>query len=153
MPMHKSVKPPIKIIHAEVILSPPSSKKREIPGFLKDRFLLLNQFHPVVVTFSRWLALGQPLWGTSWAGVREQHSHPQACVLSANWLLLISLPLRRNRVLESQCPCLFRRARNKSKIQEKVFRLYSSRCQGYKKRNSDVYSWAIVKLNSAVAVL
>lgn len=46
MPMHKSVKPPIKIIHAEVILCPPPSKKREIPGFLKDLVLLLNQSHP-----------------------------------------------------------------------------------------------------------
>ena len=35
----------------------------------------------------------------------------------------------------------------------KGFRLSSGRCQGYKKRDADIYSWAIVKLNNAMALL
>lgn len=74
MPMHKSVKPPIKIIHAEVIHSPLSSKKQEILGFLKDCFLLLNQPHPVSTTFCWWPTLGQPVLQTSWAGVQASRT-------------------------------------------------------------------------------
>ena len=81
MPMQKSVKPPIKIIHAEVILSPPSSKKQEIPGFLKDWVLLLNQPHPVSMTFCRWPALGQPVLRTSWAGVQASRTWSRAFLL------------------------------------------------------------------------
>lgn len=33
------------------------------------------------------------------------------------------------------------------------FRLFSGRCQGSKKRNADIYSWAIVTLNNAMAWL
>lgn len=64
MPMHKAVKPPIKIIHAEVMFSPPSSKEQEIPGFLQGCFLLLYQPHPVRATFCWWPALGQPVLQT-----------------------------------------------------------------------------------------
>lgn len=53
MPMHKSVKPSIKVIHAEVILSP--SKKQEMPGFLKDQFLLLNPSCLASMAFSCFL--------------------------------------------------------------------------------------------------
>lgn len=43
--------------------------------------------------------------------------------------------------------------KKKKKNSGKDFRLSSARCQGYKKRNADIYSWAIVKLNNAIAML
>lgn len=92
MPMHKSVKPPIKIIHAEVILSPPFSKEQEIPGFLKDWFLLLNQPHPVSTSFCWWPPLGQPVFRTSWAGVQARRTWSMASLL-CGFQPTVGLPL------------------------------------------------------------
>lgn len=190
MPMHKSVKPPIKIIHAEVIHSPLSSKKQEILGFLKDCFLLLNRPHPVSTTFCWWPTLGEPVLQTSWAGVQASRTWSMEFLLcgfkSTMGLALRSWGRNTASVLPkavthqssdlysvsklfstyflafemklSQSPGITMHLPFFGKTQQKQnpgegFSLSSGRRQGYKKRNADIYSWAIVKLNNAMALL
>lgn len=172
MPMHKSVKPSIKVIHAEVILSP--SKKQKMPGFLKDRFLLLNPSHLASTVFScfllHWADLSCGAAGQACGPASSEPAFWLCGSTTTGWRALKRWE-RSSLCFSQRSPdtdlCLgsksasacFPQAVPESQshtvvpIPEKQearanpgkgFWFYLSRCQGHKKRNSDIYRWAIV---------
>lgn len=79
----------------------------------------------------------------------EQCSNAQTCVLSENWFLFISPP----QSPEMTVHLPFQKSTKKKQNSGKDFSVSSARCQGYQKRNADIYSWAVVKLNKAIEML